>query len=250
MATTAVTANGLMVARIVRQVFAPQDWLTMIAIADVESTFDPTVVSVAGAVGLWQIDLPAHGAYIAQHYGVSGYAAQLAWLKVPINNAHIAKYLVDAVGFAPWTGDGYPNYLGVAGTLLARSAPTAPAGLPVVEDPRFAVTGTAHVSPGGLVTATLRLKGVGGAIPYTVTLGVGPSGQAPVVQTAKSGTVPANRTVTVTQTIPAPLLPPEVLRTQRGPVTFAYDIQWTVTDRRTGSHMTIRGPQRVLLTVS
>lgn len=250
-----VTQAGLQTAALVRQVFASNDWITMIAIADAESTFNPNQVNPAsGTTGLWQVNPTVWGSYIAGSYGIQGYAAQQNWLKTPINNAHIAAHILATQGLSAWANDGYQAYLGLAQQLLDQTAPKAQAAAPVVLAPTFGVNGTARVTSGGRILGTVGLHAAHGAIPYRVTMSVSPGyGSAYPTSTTTTGTVNANQTLNITQSLVAPIPAPEIIRAyqlrQSGPITFRYTVQWVVTDTNTGQSHTVNGGSRLALIV-
>ncbi len=248
-----VTQQGLTVAQVVRATFSSTDWLTMIAIGDAESNFEPNLVNnLSGATGIWQIEPGVWAGYIQATYGVSGYTAIQQWLMNVENNARIALHILQTQGLSAWAGDGYPAYLGLAQTLLNKTAPASAAA--VITAQTFSVSGSAHVTTGGRIVGSVQLHGSGGAIPYRVTMAVSPSyGSSDPTSTTATGTVPANQTITVTQSLIAPLPSPEILRSEQqrqpGPVTFPYDVSWVIEDTRTGATKTIAGGSRLALTV-
>ena len=252
MGITYVTQQGLTVAQVVRATFPSADWLTMIAIGDAESDFEPNLVNnVSGATGIWQIEPSVWAGYIQATYGIAGYTAVQQWLMNVQNNARIALHILQTQGLSAWAGDGYPSYLGLAQTLIDKTAPQTAA---VITAQSFGVSGSAHVTTGGRIVGAVQLQGSGGAIPYRVTMAVSPSyGTSYPTSTTTTGTAPANQTITVTQSLIAPLPSPEILRSEQqrqpGPVTFPYDVTWTVEDTRTGATKTIPGGSRLALTV-
>lgn len=252
-----VTAGGLATARLVRQYFPEQWWLTMVAVADAESAFEPGQITPPyGTTGLWQINPQpnAWGPYLAKTYHVYGVAAQQAWLKDPQHNAEVAAHILATQGIGAWAQDGYRSFLGIAQTLLDRTAVQTQSVAAVVTAANFGVTGSAHVGSGGRIIGRLQLHATGGSIPYRVVMRVGPSYESSdPTQTVASGTAPANRTITVTQSLVAPLPAPNIIRAHQiqnpGPVSFPFDVSWVVTDTRTGQSRTVNGGQRVTLTI-
>ena len=241
MGTLAVTPEGLYAAGLVRTYFPESAWVTMVAVADAESGFIPSLVNPSsGATGLFQIEYWLHGLTQAQALN-------------PIINTQTAARLYAKYGLAPWANDGYQQYLGIAAHLIALTAPPAPQAAPVVRvSATFGVSGSAHVTPGGRIVGSLRLT-AHGTVPYRVTMSVSPSyGSAYPTSTTTTGQA-TNTTVTVTQSLVAPLPSSEIIRShqliQPGPVTFAYTVSWTVTDTQSGSTQTVSGGQRLFLTV-
>lgn len=241
MGTYAVTREGLFVAGLVRTYFPESAWVTMVAVADAESGFIPSVINPSsGATGLFQIEYWLHGITQAQALN-------------PVINTQVAARLYAKYGLSPWANDGYQQYLGVAEQLIARTAPPAPQAAPVVRvSPTFGVSGTAHVTPGGRIVGSLRLT-AHGTIPYRVTMSVSPSYESSYPTSTTTTGQATNTTVTVTQSLVAPLPSPEIIRShqliQPGPITFAYTVAWTVTDTQTGTTKTVNGGQRLFLTV-
>lgn len=236
-----VTAGGLATAALVRRYFPSQDWLTMIAVADAESTFTPGAINPSGATGLFQIEYWKWG------------TTQAAMLNAAANT-QMAAHILATQGIQAWNGDGYQAYLGIAQTLLARTATTSAVTASVVTATTFGVNGSAYVTPGGRIIGRVTIRANGGSIPYRVTMQVSPSYESSYpTSTTAAGTAPANQTVTVSQSLIAPLPPPSVIRAHQqvspGSVAFPFDVSWTVTDTRTNQSRTISGGQRVSLTV-
>lgn len=229
----AVAAGGLTVARLVEQVFPPSYWATMVAIADAESTFNPRVVNAAtGAAGLFQIEaLPGRPSAAA--------------LLDPLTNVQTAWALVQRHGLAPWTGDGYPAYLGVAQQLVQATA------ISTVSVRVSQASGRVQVGPDGIITAQLTLTALGGGVSYRVATQL-LAGATPVQFLAPnpaSGELAAGQTAIVTQT--AQLAAAPQIRAATGQqVTVAYTVRWTVTDRVSGSQATVEtAPGAVTLVV-
>ena len=243
MGTYAITSGGLQTANLVRLYFPASAWVTFVAIADAESTFNPLAVNAAsGAAGLFQIEYWLHGLTRAQA------------LNAVFNTQTAAKMYAQS-GLTPWAGDGYQQYLGIAQTLINKTAPvSAPppqaAAVPVIAA-TFGVSGSASVTPGGRINGTLRLTAQHGTVDYKVTMWVTPTyNTTDPTSTTTTGSA-TNTTVDVNQSLLAPLPSPEIIRSYQqihsGPVQFTYTVNWTVSDA-SGSR-TVTGGQRVTLTV-
>lgn len=243
MGTYAVTPQGLYAARLVRQYFPASAWVTFVAIADTESTFNPLAVNASsGATGLFQIEYWLHGLTRAQA------------LNAVFNTQTAAKMYAQS-GLTPWAGDGYQQYLGIAQTLINQTAPVSSpppqaAAVPVIAA-TFGVSGSASVTPGGRINGTLRLTAQHGTVDYKVTMWVTPTyNTTDPTSTTTTGSA-TNTTVDVNQSLLAPLPSPEIIRSYQqihsGPVQFTYTVNWTVSDA-SGSR-TVTGGQRVTLTV-
>lgn len=240
----AVTSQGIYAAQLVRQYFPQSAWVTMVAVADAESGFDPTIINTSsGATGLFQIKYWLHGISQAQALN-------------PVLNTQTAARLYAQQGLAPWAGDGYPAYLGIAATLvsLAGAQTTASPKMAAVRVlSTFHVAGTATVTNGGHIVGQLALHATGTAIPYKVVMAVSPAyGSTQPTVTTTTGTA-AVGTTTVTQSLVAPLPSPEIIRAhqlqQSGPVTFPYTVSWTVTNTTNGQSATVSAGSRVQLTI-
>ncbi len=239
-----VTPQGIYAAQLVRQYFPQSAWVTMVAVADAESGFNPTIINTSsGATGLFQIKYWLHGITKAQALN-------------PVINTQTAARLYAQQGLAPWAGDGYPAYLGIAATLVSLAgaqAARAPQFAAVRVLSSFHVTGTASVTSGGRIVGTVTLNAVGAAIPYKVVMAVSPAyGSSEPTTTVATGTAPIG-TSTVTQSLVAPLPSPELIRAhqlqQPGPVTFSYAVTWTVTNTANGQSATASAAHRVQLTI-
>ncbi len=239
-----VTPQGIYAAQLVRQYFPSDAWVTMTAVADAESGFDPTIInSQSGATGLFQIEYWLHGISQAQA------------LNAMVNTETAARIYAQQ-GLAPWAGDGYGSYLGIAATLVSmagaqQSAAPKLAAVRVLSS--FHVTGTASVTSGGRIVGKLALNAVGTSIPYRVEMSVSPTyGTTQPTQVTSTGTAPVGTTV-VTQTLVAPLPSSQIIRAhqlqQSGPVTFTYTVTWTVTNTANGQSATASSASRVQLTV-
>ena len=240
-----VSANY--VARLVRENFPQSYWAIMIAIAYAESTFYPCAISAHGSVGLWQVKPTSANMTAAQ-------------LLDPMLNAQAAAYVLlrgSSPGLQNWgsyASGAYQQFLGMAQSAIAATAPPVAQASPILTiSPTFGVSGTASVTSGGYILGTLRLAAVHGSVRYQVTMSVSPSyGSSYPLSTTASGTAPIG-TTNVNQSLLAPLPSEEIIRTYQqqhsGPVTFAYSVNWTVTDPATGQSKTVSGGQRVTLTV-
>lgn len=239
-----VTSQGIYAAQLVRQYFPQSAWVTMVAVADAESGFDPTIINTSsGATGLFQIKYWLHGITQAQALN-------------PITNTQTAARLYAQQGLTPWAGDGYGAYLGIANTLIAlvEAQTTASPKMAAVRMlSSFHVTGIASVTSGGRIVGQLTLNAVGAAIPYKVVMMVSPnygSTQPTSVTTISTASI---GTTIVTQSLAAPLPSPEIIRAhqlqQSGPVTFPYTVSWTVTNTANGQSATVSAGSRVQLTI-
>lgn len=241
MGTYAVTPEGLYAAKLVEAYFPQSVWTTMVAVADIESVFNPSAINaLSNATGLFQIEYWLHG--ITQQQALN-----------PIINTQTAARMYAQSGLQPWAGDGYAAYLGIAQTLVNQTAPKPQASPILTISPTFGVSGSASVTSGGYILGTLRLVAVHGSVRYQVTMSVSPSyGSSYPLSTIASGTAPIG-TTNVNQSLVAPLPSEEIIRTYQqqhsGPVTFAYSVNWAVADPATGQSKTVSGGQRVTLTV-
>lgn len=242
MGTLAVTPGGLQTAALVRQYFPSSAWATMIAIADAESTFDCAAQN-GPYIGLFQI-------------GPNWYTNPATMLNC-ITNTQTAVTVLQQQGLGAWqsyTRGTYKAFIPLAQELLAQTAPKAQVAAPVVLAPSFGVNGSANVSPGGRIVGTVNLHADRGSVPYRVVMSVSPGyGSSYPTSTTATGTVGANQTLAITQSLVAPLPSPEIIRAyqlqQSGPVTFRYTVQWTVTDTSTGQSHTVNGGSRLSLIV-
>ena len=239
-----VTPQGIYAAQLVRQYFPQSAWITMTAVADAESGFDPTAINdSSGAAGLFQLEYWLHGLSQAQALN-------------PVINTQTAARLYAQQGLSPWAGDGYGAYLGIAATLVSLAgahANSAPQFAAVRVLSSFHVTGTASVTSGGRIVGTVTLNAVGAAIPYKVVMAVTPSyGSSEPTTTVATGTAPIG-TTPVTQSLVAPLPSPAIIRAhqlqQSGPITFPYTVTWTVTNTANGQSATAAAAHRVQLTI-
>jgi len=126
------------------QLFEGDDAITMVAIAGAESAFladaagddlsifPPSLQSVYRewsdegkcSFGLWQIFLPVHHAAVARMSGQELPAEMAKWLKDPLNNARVARYVLSNQGFRAWStynsGD-YRRFINDAGAAVERA---------------------------------------------------------------------------------------------------------------------------------
>lgn len=126
------------------QLFKDSDAITMVAIAGAESNFSPAAKGDAvdsfppslGEVyrewsdegycsfGLWQIFLPAHHEKVAAMSQKTSPHDLATWLLDPLNNARIARAVLDSQGFRAWstyTNGSYSSYLNDAGVGVAAA---------------------------------------------------------------------------------------------------------------------------------
>jgi len=219
----AVAAGGLGVARLVEQVFPPNLWVTFVAIADAESTFNPVLVNPqTGATGLFQIEpLPGRPSAAA--------------LRNPLTNAQTAWALYQRHGLAPWAGDGYAQYLAVAQQLVAATARTG------VTARISQAAGTVQVGAGGTLIARLTLTAAGGGVGYRVVtqLLAGSTVVAAFAPNPATGDLAGGQTVTITQSVATGAVPQ--IRTAGGQqVTLHYTVRWVVTDTVSGHAVTVQ----------
>ena len=247
MGTYAVTPQGLYAARLVREYWPSSLWTTAVAIADIESVFNPSIVNAStGAAGLFQLEYWLHS--------WMGLNAQTALN--PVLNTKAAYGLYQRHGLSPWAGDGYQSYLGIAQTLINQTAPVSPPrsqAAPVLSvSPSFGASGSASVTPGGRINGTLRLSVAHGTVSYKVTMWVTPTYNTTYPTSTTATGSATNTIVNVNQSLIAPLPSPEIIRSYQqihsGPVTFHYTVNWTVTDQ-TGASKTVSAGQVVTLTV-
>ena len=228
MGTYQVTANGILTARLVRATFPPALWTTMVAIADAESTFNPSQINPAsGATGLFQIEpAPVHP------------YSQTALLN-PVTNTQAAYALWRQYGLQPWSGDGYSAFTGLAQTLVTETAPPPPV-ISQVQQAQGAVT----LTPGGRVQARLTLR-ASGTVPahYTVNTLLLASGTSLNVFSPNpvSGALTPGTTATLVQQSSALGIPTGDRRLAGAPpgIILRYGVQWQVTNTATGSRLTI-----------
>ena len=73
------------------------------------------------SLGLWQINMPSHAAYLRSVTGSASPCVWAKWLLNPTNNAKAARYLLgNPISFSPWASeyDSWHRYIGQAQTAV------------------------------------------------------------------------------------------------------------------------------------
>lgn len=242
MGTTAVNHQGLYTAHLVRRYFPQSAWVTMVAVADAESTFNPLCINASsGTTGLFQIKYWIHGITKAQALNAQ-------------TNTKTAARLYAQSGLAPWKNDGYGQFMGIAQTLINRTAPVRKiVQAPVIVVPAtFRVTGTARITPTGVINGALKLTAQHGTVHYTVKMWVTPTYNTTHPTSVTTTGSATNTTVTVRQSLDAPMPSAEIIRAYQqqhtGTIPFTYTINWSVSNGT--STKTVSGGKRVTLLIS